>query len=276
MFLEKEKNMQSEVQIFSNGNIDLPVKEVDGQVYFEAEAAAIGLGISQIAKSGNEVVRWERINRYLSIPTSGDEKISKGSWITEPQFYKLAFKANNNVAERFQNWVATDVLPSIRKHGAYLTDQKIEEVLDNPDTIIKLATKLKEERAKSAALAADNEKMKPKALFADSVASSDTSILIGVLAKIIKQNGVDYLTTKGKQKPLGQNNFFKWLRENDYLISRRGGSYNTPTQKAMELGLFEVKESSTPNPDGSVRITKTTKVTGKGQQYFVNKFLKKK
>ena len=116
---------------------------------------------------------------------------------------------------------------------------------------------------------------KPKALFADSVASSDTSILIGVLAKIIKQNGVDQLTIKGKQKSLGQNNFFEWLRENDYLISRKGNSYNTPTQKAMKLGLFEVKESIMPNPDGSVRITKTTKVTGKGQQYFVNKFLKK-
>ena len=265
----------NEVQIFSNGNVDLPVKEVGGQVYFEAEAAAIGLGISQLANSGNEVVRWERINKYLSIPTSGDGKIAKGDWITEPQFYKLAFKASNDVAERFQDWVATEVLPSIRKHGAYLTDQKIEEVLDNPDTIIKLATKLKEERAKSAALAVDNKRMKPKALFADSVASSKTSILIGVLAKIIKQNGVDQLTIKGKQKSMGQNNFFEWLRENGYLISRKGNSYNTPTQKAMELGLFEVKESIMPNPDGSVRITKTTKVTGKGQQYFVNKFLKK-
>jgi anti-repressor protein len=114
---------------------------------------------------------------------------------------------------------------------------------------------------------------KPKVLFADSVASSETTILIGVLAKIIKQNGVEYLTVEGKPKPMGQNNFFKWLRENGYLISRKGDSWNTPTQKAMDMGLFEVKESTTPNPDGSVRITKTTKVTGKGQQYFINKLL---
>lgn len=114
---------------------------------------------------------------------------------------------------------------------------------------------------------------KPKVLFADSVSSSETTILIGVLAKIIKQNGVEYLTVEGKPKPMGQNNFFKWLRENGYLISRKGDSWNTPTQKAMDMGLFEVKESTTPNPDGSVRITKTTKVTGKGQQYFINKLL---
>lgn len=114
---------------------------------------------------------------------------------------------------------------------------------------------------------------KPKVLFADSVSSSETTILIGVLAKTIKQNGVEYLTVEGKPKPMGQNNFFKWLRENGYLISRKGDSWNTPTQKAMDMGLFEVKESTTPNPDGSVRITKTTKVTGKGQQYFINKLL---
>lgn len=117
---------------------------------------------------------------------------------------------------------------------------------------------------------------KPKVLFADSVANSETTILIGVLAKIIKQNGVEYLTIEGKPKPMGQNNFFKWLRENGYLISRKGDSYNTPTQKAMDMGLFEVKESTTSNKDGSIRITKTTKVTGKGQQHFVNKFLNDK
>ena len=115
---------------------------------------------------------------------------------------------------------------------------------------------------------------KPRIVFADSVASSETTILIGVLAKIIKQNGVEYLTVEGNPKPMGQNNFFKWLRENGYLISRKGDSWNTPTQKAMDMGLFEVKESTSQNKDGSVRITKTTKVTGKGQQYFINKFLK--
>ena len=125
--------MTNEVQIFSNGKIELPVKEVDGQVYFEAGASAIGLGISQI-KNGKVYVRWENVSKYLS------QHVGKGDWITEPQFYKLAFKASNDVAEKFQDWVASEVLPSIRKHGAYMTDETIEQVLSDPDTIIRLAT----------------------------------------------------------------------------------------------------------------------------------------
>lgn len=176
-------------------------------------------------------------------------------------------------AKKFKRWVTSEVLPTIRKHGAYLTDQKAEAIVTDKTALADLLQQAADQlKAKDIQI----EEMKPKALFADSVASSDTSILIGVLAKIIKQNGVDHLTIKGKQKSMGQNNFFEWLRENDYLISRKGDSYNTPTQKAMELGLFEVKESTAPNRDGSVRITKTTKVTGNGQQYFVNKFLKGK
>lgn len=260
----------NEVKVFNNGKVDLPVKEVGGQVYFDAEAAAIGLGISFVANSGNKVVRWARVNSYLGVATSGNGKIGKGSWITEQQFYKLAFKANNTVAEAFQDWVAGEVLPAIRKHGMYMTDQKAYDLVNNKDSLIDLleqaANQLKQKDIQIS-------EMKPKALFADSVSGSETTILIGVLAKIIKQNGVEYLTVEGKQKPMGQNNFFKWLRENGYLISRKGDSWNTPTQKAMDMGLFEVKESTTPNPDGSVRITKTTKVTGKGQQYFINKLL---
>lgn len=151
-----------------------------------------------------------------------------------------------------------------------MTDQKAYDLVNNKGSLIDLL-----EQAVNQLKQKDIQisEMKPKALFADSVASSETTILIGVLAKIIKQNGVEHLTIGGERKPMGQNNFFKWLRENEYLISRRGDSWNTPTQKAMDMGLFEVKESTTLNPDGSVRITKTTKVTGKGQQYFINKLL---
>lgn len=148
------------------------------------------------------------------------------------------------------------------KHDSYM----IEDPIERAKRWIEEQKELKETQKQL-------EIAKPKVLFADSVSSSDTSILIGVQTKIIKQNGVDHLTIDGKQKPMGQDNFFKWLRENDYLISRKGDSWNTPTQKAMDKGLFEVKESTTNNQDGSVRITKTTKVTGKGQQYFINKFL---
>ena len=119
----------------------------------------------------------------------------------------------------------------------------------------------------------ENQAMKPKALFADSVATATTSILIGELAKIIKQNGVDKLTVHGKEIAMGPNNFFKWLRENNYLISRKCTDYNSPTQKGMKLGLFEVKETVRTLPDGHTKIDKTTKVTGKGQIYFVNKFV---
>ena len=143
-----------------------------------------------------------------------------------------------------------------------MTPQTIEKALLNPDTIINLATQLKKEQEQRKQLQAENEQMKPKALFADAVSTSNTSILIGQLAKILKQNGVD----------TGQNRLFAWMRTNGYL-GKRGDSYNKPTQKSMELGLMEVKERTVNNPDGSIRVTITTKVTGKGQQYFINKFL---
>ena len=162
-------------------------------------------------------------------------------------------------AKRFKHWVTSEVLPAIRKHGVYAVD----ELLSNPEMAIKAFTALKVEREKNKALEADNQRMKPKEIFADAVATSHTSILIGDLAKLLKQNGVE----------TGQKRFFEWLRENSYLIKRKGADWNMPTQKAMALGLFEVKESTVNNPDGSVRINKTTKVTGKGQQYFLNKFL---
>ena len=139
----------------------------------------------------------------------------------------------------------------------------MDELLNDPELAIKAFTALKEEREKNKVLQADNERMRPKEVFADAVSTSHTSILIGDLAKLIKQNGID----------MGQKRLFNWMRDNGYLIKRKGADWNMPTQKSMELGLFEVKESTINNPDGSVRINKTTKVTGKGQQYFINKFL---
>ena len=144
-----------------------------------------------------------------------------------------------------------------------MTADTLEKALSSPDFLIQLATKLKDEQERNQALKAENDRMKPKEIFADAVAASRTSILIGDLAKLIKQNGVD----------IGQKRMFAWLRENGYLIKRNGSDWNMPTQKSMEMGLFEVKESTVNNPDGSVRINRTTKVTGKGQQYFINKFL---
>lgn len=137
---------------------------------------------------------------------------------------------------------------------------KVEKAWNNPEMVVQRALQI--QTRKVDALRLENEQMKPKALFADAVATSHTSILIGDLAKLIRQNGVD----------IGQNRLFAWLREHGYLIGS-GDRRNMPTQRAMDLGLFDIKERTFQNPDGSVRITKTTKVTGKGQQYFINKFL---
>lgn len=184
----------------------------------------------------------------------------RGGWlINESGMYSLIMGSKLDKAKKFKKWVTSKVLPDIRRTGMYATD----ELLNNPDLLIQVATQLKEERQAREQLELINQANQPKVLFADSVASSRQTILIGDLAKLIKQNGYD----------IGQNRLFEWLRSNGYLISRNGESYNMPTQRAMDLELFEVKERTHLNPDGSVRLTKTTKVTGKGQVYFINKFL---
>lgn len=184
--------------------------------------------------------------------------------INESGLYSLILSSKLPTAKRFKRWVTSEVLPAIRKHGAYLTEQKVEEILTNPDTIIKLATQLKEEREARKQAEQLIEAQKPKVIFAEAVSASKTSILVGELAKILRGNGI----------PIGQRRFFQWLRENGYLIKRKGTDYNMPTQRSMELGLFEIKEGSYVNGDGVNVITKTPKITGKGQNYFINKFLK--
>lgn len=186
------------------------------------------------------------------------------SFIPEGDVYRLIAHSKLPKAQEFESWVFDEVLPTIRKHGAYMTEQTLEDALTSPDFLIRLATQLKEEQEARKALEAENAAMQPKALFADAVTASHTSILIGELAKILKQNGID----------IGQNKLFERLRQDGYLM-KTGSSKNMPTQSAMEKGLFEIKESTKTEPNGSVRIMRTTKVTGKGQMYFVNLFLNK-
>lgn len=182
--------------------------------------------------------------------------------INESGLYNAVLGSNKLQAKQFKKWVTSEVLPTIRKHGAYMTDHTIEKALMDPDFLIKLATNLKEEKFKR--LEAENkiELNKPKVVFADAVSVSHTSILVGDLAKILKQNGID----------IGANRLFERLRTEGYLIRRKGSDYNMPTQKSMELKLFEVKETAITHSDGHVTISKTTKINGKGQIYFVNKF----
>lgn len=188
----------------------------------------------------------------------------RGGWlIKESGLYSLILSSKLASAKRFKKWVTSEVLPSIRKNGGYIAGQ---EYLSDDELMAKavlVAQKKIEERDK----VIEEQRLKieadkPKTIFADAVSVSNTSILIGDLAKLICQNGVQ----------TGQKRLFEWMRENGYLI-KSGSSRNMPTQKAADMGLFEVKETTITNTDGSVRVTRTTKVTGKGQQYFINKFL---
>lgn len=227
--------------------------EKDGIAYLNLEAVARGLGFTKKANSGNEVVNWTRVRGYLS-DLGVVQKCTTGDFIPENIFYRLAMKAKNETAEKFQALVADKIIPSIRKTGGYIAGQ---ENLSDSELMAKallVAQRTIEERNKQI------ETMKPKAIFADAVSGSDTSILIRDLAKLLKQNGVD----------IGEKRLYKKLRDDGYLI-KIGESKNTPTQKAMEMKLFEIKESVI-IVDGKSRVVKTTKVTGKGQTYFINRF----
>ncbi len=185
------------------------------------------------------------------------------SLISEPGLYSLILRSRKPEAKAFKRWITHEVIPSIRRTGGYLATKPD----DTPESIMARAVLIAQDTIKrledrNSELEGAVSEMKPKALFADSVASSTSSILVGQLAALIRQNGVD----------MGQNRLFEWMRGRGYLVFS-GARRNSPTQKSLNMGLFEVKERAINNPDGSVRLTLTTKVTGKGQIYFVNKFV---
>lgn len=245
--------------IINIGGVDC--YEKDGTAYLKLETVARGLGFTQ-QKNGTEYVKWERVSGYLD-ELGFSPQVGKDGFIPENIFYRLAMKAKNEAAEKFQAKIADEVIPSIRKHGAYITSETVDRMIESPEFGIKLLTALKEEQAKRRELEQQAAEDAPKVLFADSVSASNTSILVFDLAKLLRQNGVD----------IGGNRLFAWMRENGYLVRRKGADYNMPTQKSMEMGLFEVKETVITHSDGHVTTNKTPKVTGKGQVYFINKFL---
>lgn len=243
----------NELQIFKNEEFgEVRTVTIDNEPWFVGKDVAMALGYQNASKAlADHVEECDKLNNE-SLSSLGQ----RGGWlINESGLYALIFGSKLESAKRFKYWVTSEVLPAIRKTGGYRMQAPQGKellalaVLEAQKTIEEQTTQI--------------ERMKPNEIFADAVATSHTAILIGDLAKLLKQNGVE----------TGQKRLFVWMRENGYLIKRKGADWNMPTQKSMEMGLFEVKESTVNNPDGSVRINRTTKVTGKGQQYFINKFL---
>lgn len=251
----------NELHIFENKDFG-KVRTISdgGKVLFCGSDVAKALGYTNQRDALNRHCRYV-VKRDVPHPQAPD-KIIEMSFITEGDVYRLVFGSNLPSAERFMDWVADEVLPTIRKTGGYVNndDLFVNTYLPNADDTTKalFRSTLETIRTQNAKL----EEYKPKAIFADAVSASKTSILVGELAKILHQNGVT----------IGQNRLFEWLRNNGYLCCY-GERYNMPTQRSMEMSLFEIKETTINNPDGSIRVSRTVKVTGKGQQYFINKFL---
>ena len=245
----------NDIKIFNNeefGQIRTVTK--DGEPWF-------------VGKDVAEILGYADPNKAIAMHVDADDKLNdktvsslgqRGGWIiNESGLYCLILSSKLPSAKRFKRWVTSEILPSLRKNGGYIVDQENMTPEQIMAAGLKAAQKIIENKDK------EIERMKPKEIFADAVSASHSSILIGEMAKLLKQNGVE----------TGQKRLFSWLRENGYLIKRKGTDYNMPTQKAMELGLFEIKEGSYVDANGCNITTKTPKVTGKGQQYFVNKFL---
>lgn len=253
--------MNTNLQTWSYENSEIRTIEKDGEPWFVGKDVAAVLGYSNTRDALAKHVDDEDKNTVVI--RDGIQGNPNTIVINESGLYSLVLSSKLPNAKKFKRWVTSVVLPSIRKHGAYMTDQTLEQALTSPDFLIQLATQLKEEKEQRKQLEAKVEQDKPKVLFADSVSASKSSILVGELAKILKQNGVD----------TGQFRLFAWLRENGYLINREGSDYNMPTQKSAEMGLFEVKQTIITHSDGHITTNKTPKVTGKGQVYFINKFM---
>lgn len=255
-----EKNL--EIQIFKNeqfGQVRIAMSESNEPMFCLADVCQVlDLTPSKVAQRLDEGV----LSKY-PLETAGG--IQQANFVNEDGLYDTILDSRKPEAKQFRKWVTSEVLPSIRKHGMYATDITIENMIANPDFAIQLLINLKEEKTKRVEAEQKIEADKPKVLFAESLKASNRSILIGELAKILNQNG--YLT--------GQKRLFNWLRENGYLM-KTGSQKNQPTQYSMELGLFEVTKGTVVRPDDVVLTTITTKVTVKGQEYFINKFIGEK
>ncbi len=267
------------IEVFQNKEFgSIRTMNIDSEIWFVGKDVCEAFGDTNYRRSLLNIDDSDRGVSQIDTPGGKQNMVI----INESGLYSLLFQmqpqkakgvSQNNALvnerieklHRFKHWVTSEVLPSIRKNGGYIAGQETmsdEELMAKALLVAnnKIAERDKIIEQKQARI----EQMKPKEIFADAVSASHTSILVGDLAKLICQNGYQ----------IGQKRLFDWLRANGYLI-KSGSSYNMPTQRYVEQGLFEIKESNLVNPDGSVRITRTPKVTGKGQVYFMNKFLSK-
>lgn len=252
----------NELKIFENPAFGkVRVVEQGGEPWFVGKDVVEILGYQNGSRDVNRHVDEDDRQNYQN----GTFESNRGlTIINESGLYSLILSSKMPNAKKFKHWVTAEVLPTIRKTGGYIAgSEKMSDAELMAKAVLVAQATIKERDARIAELESDTQRMKPKEIFADAVSASDQTILIGDLAKLIKQNGHD----------IGQKRMFEWLRNNGYLIKRQGADYNSPTQRAMELGLFRIKETAVTHSDGHVTVSKTVKVTGKGQAYFVNKLL---
>lgn len=250
----------SELNIFNYKDTQVRTVIQDGEPWFVLADLAKVLEIREVSRLAS---RLDDALRQTHPIQDALGRTQQATVVSEAGMYEVVIRSDKPEAAAFRRWVTREVLPSIRKRGGYLTPEATEKALTDPDFIIRLATDLKAERAKRAELEAEAKANAPKVLFANAVSTSHTTILVGELAKILRGNGVQ----------VGQNRLFETLRRDGYLISRKGTDWNMPTQRSMELGLFEIKETAVTHSDGHITVNKTPKVTGKGQAYFIQRYM---
>lgn len=253
----------NQLQVFNNEEFGKVRTVVQGEnVWFVAKDVC---DVLEIVNATRSLSRLDEDELHSMKVTDSLGRLQETNIINESGLYSLIMTSRKPQAKAFKKWVTSEVLPSIRKHGTYMTDQVLEQVVTNPDFMIGLLTNLKEEKERR--FEADRKVLQQQHLvtFAQAVQVSTNLISIKQLAILMKQKGIE----------TGQNRLFEWLRENGYLCKKRGSMYNTPTQYAMDLGLFESQEFVRTNSEGEFVTSFTPKVTGKGQLYFINKFLGK-
>lgn len=246
-----------DLQIFNNASFgEIRTIQQGEEILFVAADVCRALDLSNPSKAVSRLDEDERAN--LKLGRQGNTNV-----VNEYGLYNLVLASRKPEAKAFKRWITHDVIPSIRKTGGYINgseDMSDDEIMAK--ALMVAQKTIESNKARISQLESDNNRMRPKEIFADAVSASDSTILIGDMAKLIKQNG----------HAIGQKRLFEWMRQNGYLINRKGADYNSPTQRAMELNLFKIKETAITHSDGHVSVSKTVKVTGKGQQYFINKF----